>query len=222
MSQVLYNEDFTSGPGAWTCGKDREDGSWHRNLYGHRGEPTPLAWFDTGGRHGGFARSESPWYFDDNHGEFAWLHLAFFVNRSEMIGLGGADLRNAVVDVGIRGHHLALNGTRLYFWVQGGAATYNWALASQPIADALADGKWHDERVILYNDESKWAPMGLLNGGLALKIRIIHSLSVAEGSLDDILGGSHVNFGFLLCGLDPNNLPTGSIDVDYVRISVPE
>jgi len=220
--KVLYSETFASGPGAWTCGKDREDGSWHRNLYGHPGEPVPLQWFAAGGRHGGFARSESPWYFDDNHGEFAWLHLAFFVNRSEMIGLGGADLRDAVFDVGIRGHNLVLNGTRLYFWIQGGAATYNWALASQPIAEALVDGAWHDERVVLFNDESKWATMGLLNGGLSRKIRILHSRTVAEGSLDDILGGTHVNFGFLLCGLDPNNLPTGAIDVDSIRISVPE
>jgi len=124
--------------------------------------------------------------------------------------------------VGIRGHNLVLNGTRLYFWIQGGAATYNWALASQPIAEALVDGAWHDERVVLFNDESKWATMGLLNGGLSRKIRILHSRTVAEGSLDDILGGTHVNFGFLLCGLDPNNLPTGAIDVDSIRISVPE
>lgn len=222
MSKLLYSEDFASGPGAWTCGKDNEDGSWHRNLYGHRGEPTPLGWFATGGRNGGFARSESPWYFDDNHGEFAWLHLAFFIDRSELIGLRGADLRNAQIDLGIRGYNLKLNDTRLLFWIQGGAAMYNWALASQPIADALADGAWHDERVILHNDENRWAQMGLLNGGLARKIRVLHSLSVAEDSLDDILGGSHVNFGFLLCGLDPNNLPTGAIDIDYVRISTPE
>src|ERR1043166_7330708 len=199
---TIYHETFDSGPGAWTCGKDKEDGIWHRNLCGHRGAPVPLKRSGKGGRKGPYVSSESPWYFDDNHGEFAWLHLAFFVNRSDLIGLKGVDLRNSEIALSIRGRGLVLNGTRLLFWVQGSAPMYNWALASQPIAETLVDGEWHDERVVLHNDEMRWRPMGMLNGGLAQKIRVLHSLTAAEGSLDGILGGSHLNFGFLLCGLD--------------------
>ena len=172
-------------------------------------------------RSGPYATASSPWYFDDNHGEFAWLHLAFFVNRSALIDLEGQDLRNAEITLALRGRNFQRQGTQLFFWMQGTPATYNWALTAYPIAASLDDGQWHDEKIILHNDESRWRPMGLLNGGLARKIRVFHSLSAADGSLNDLLNGQHINFGFLLCGLDPNALPSGSIDLEEIAISVP-
>src|SRR5687768_13589455 len=90
--RVLYAEHFTAGPGPWCTGKDAPDGSWHRNILGQRGAPVPLGWSRSGGKRGGFAYAESPWYFDDNHGELFWLHLAFFLNRTADAGLAGVDL----------------------------------------------------------------------------------------------------------------------------------
>lgn len=224
---VIYEENFSAGPGAWRTGRDQENGSWHRNIFGHRGSPVPLGWNPTSGKSGGFAFSEPPWYFDDNHGLFAWLHLAFFVNRSSDIGLEGRNLRDTNIELSLRGTGIQLKGTSLYFWIQGDSGLpqhkgqyWNWAMTSQPIDSILLDGNWHDLSLRVVSDESQWSPMGLLNGGLVRKIVIGQSLTDCAGTLDGILGGGHVNLGFLLCGVDPNDLPTGRFDLGSVRILV--
>ena len=60
--------------------------------------------------------------------------------------------------------------------------------------------------------------MGLINGGLAKKIIVNQSRTMAEGTLEGILGGKHWNFGFLLCGIDARDLPEGKIDIDEFRL----
>jgi hypothetical protein len=69
------------------------------------------------------------------------------------------------------------------------------------------------------NSASDGRFMGLLNGGLKEKLRIVQSLSSGEGTLDSILGGKHFNWGLLLCGVDPVDPPTGKIDIDEFSIS---
>ena len=88
-ARICYEEQFAAGPGAWCTGRPVAEGTWHRNVLGELGHPVPLDWSDADGGH---AWAQPPWYFDDNHGELFWLYLAFFVNRSDQIGLGGADL----------------------------------------------------------------------------------------------------------------------------------
>lgn len=228
--KIVYQETFGNGPGKWVTGKAFKIGSWHRNIFGDRGGPVPLGWKRSGGPHGGYAYAESPWYFDDNHGQFMWLYLAFFMNRSADIGLAGQDLRDARIQALLRGSRLDLKGTKLFFWIQGLArrkskggadVMYNWALTSQPIEAELVDGQWHKVVLHLRRNEKKWSHMGLLNGGLARKIQINLSVPSGKGSLDSILGGRHVNFGFLLCGVDSCDPPTGRIDVGEVTLTVP-
>ena len=225
--EVAYKETFTDGPGAWTTGKAAPDGTWHRNIFGERGTAAPLGWRRTGGRRGPFAYCEPPWYFDDNHGEFLWLYLAFFVNRSELIGLAGRDLRDAQITLSLRGRQFDPKGTELFFWIQGrppegrgypSQGLFNWALTSQPVTSALTDGQWHEQTVTLANDGSRWTFMGHLRGGLARRIEVVQELTAGAGALDSILGGTHVNFGFLLCGVDPNDAPAGRIELDEITI----
>ena len=120
QAQVIYRESFDEGPGAWAMGKDKPTHDWHKDVFGRYGGPVPLRWSKRGGRSGGYAYSESPWYFDDNHGQFAWLYLTFFA-YSKDVGIEDADLRNAVVRFSLRGRDLDLKGTRLLFWIQGPA-----------------------------------------------------------------------------------------------------
>jgi hypothetical protein len=231
--KLIYRETFDKGPGGWTVGKNKVDGEYHRNIFGHRGTGAALGWSPTGGRSSpGHAYSASPWYFDDNHGQFMWFHLALRVPTTEEIGIGGVDLRGATMRIVLRGRDLELRGTRLYFWIQGrrgakpgyytGDPLVNWALTSRPVERALSATDWTEESFELVDDETKWRQIGLINGGLARKIRVVQSLTMADGALTHILGGLHWNFGFVLGPLDPNELPTGRIEVDEVTITAAE
>lgn len=233
MGKIVYHESFDNGPGkGWTVGKNTNESAgddiWHRNILGHWGKGCPLGWEKAGGISGGYVFSESPWYFDDNHGEFMWFHLVFRIKQFKDIGLNGTDLRDATVNFGIRGQNMKLNGTKIYFWIQGYGGSnratytkevlYNWALTSQPIKDELEDGGWHNINLKLYNDEDKWSQLGLIKGGLKKKIRVIQSRTAGDGTLDGILGGNNWNGGLLLCGVDPLEMPEGRLDLDEFKI----
>ena len=228
MNNIIYYNSFDNGSGrGWTVGKnnpEKKGDYWHQNILGHYGGGYVPGW----DREGGFIFSESPWYFDDNHGEFSWFHLVFRMENSTDAGIEGADMQNAEVDFRIRGWNLELKGTRIYFWIQGkgghrgfytGEVLYNWALTSQPVEHVLRDGRWHDVKLKLYNDESRWSQLGLINGGLARGIRVTQSRSAADGTLEGILGGKHWNWGLLLCDVDPLDQPEGRIDLDDFRIT---
>ena len=217
-AQTVYRESFDSGPGKWLTGKNRTSPpGWHRNILGFWGEGVPLKWSAKGGHSGGFAYTEPPWYFDDNHGEFYWLYL-IFVAYSNDAGLAGADLRDAEVSFYLRGRDPDLKGSRLFFWIQGpgheGDSNRNWALTSIPWDRILLDGGWQEVRFKLPNDESRWSFMGHTNGGLARRIRVTQSMASGKGTLDPILARTHVDWGMLLCGIDPNDPPQGKIDLD--------
>ena len=184
-AQTVYRESFDSGPGKWLTGKNRTDPpGWHRNILGFWGEGVPLKWSAKGGHSGGFAYTEPPWYFDDNHGEFYWLYL-IFVAYSNDAGLAGADLRDAEVSFYLRGRDPDLKGSRLFFWIQGpgheGDSNRNWALTSIPWDRILLDGGWQEVRFKLPDDESRWSFMGHTNGGLARRIRVYPEHGFRQG-----------------------------------------
>lgn len=234
---IIYRETFDEGNGShgphrgWSQGKNKDSfeagTTWHMNAAGHYGWGAPLDWHETGGRSGGYATSSSPWYWDDNHGEFYWFHFAFRVSQTEHIGIAGADLTNSSVRFSLRGRKLDVGVLKLYFWIQGtsgGDDVYkkpvlvNWALTSEPLEDALRDGEWHDLSIDLTPDETRWSQLGLILGGLAGKIVVVHSRTMADGDLAGILAGKHWNFGILLCGIDPRDPPSGEIDIDEFSI----
>ena len=62
--------------------------------------------------------------------------------------------------------------------------------------------------------------MGHTNGGLARKVRVTQTLALGKGTLDPILAGRHVDWGLLLCGVDPNDPPQGRIDIDDFTLAV--
>ena len=234
--QVIYRESFDQGAAGWTTGKNKthtRGETWHRNIIGYYGQPVPLKWSVSGGHSGGYSYTESPWYFDDNHGEFGWLHLVL----SKLTGWStypvdeeapviGKDLRNAVVRVSLRGRDMELKGTKFYYWNQAPPASgpwvYRcWALTSVPLEGYLTDGKWHDVSFKLDPHEGKWSYMGLINGGLRKRIRVIQSLSFGDGTLEEVLGdGKLHNWGFILVDVDPLDPPAGKIDIDQFSVTV--
>ena len=143
------------------------------------------------------------------------------------MGIVGKDLREGTVEIKIRGNDIDLKGSRLLLYIQGLGGGYShytskvfycWAFSSKQIGDEVLDGEWHDIAFKLENVEKKWSSMGLINGGLARKVKVTQSLTSAEGSLDGILGGGHYGIGFLLCYIDPLDQPTGRID--FAKISM--
>lgn len=229
--ELIYRESFATGTGGWKVGKDQPDGSYNQNVFGQRGEGVPLAWSAAGGRSGAFVSSESPWYFDSNHGEFMWFFMILVGPAGEEWSCRREDLRNASLRITLRGRRLGLKGTRLYLWIQGkrglhvremynpGDPFVNWALTARPIERELLDGEWHDVVLTLCDDEIQWSQMGLLNRGLPRKIIVEQSLTFATGTLGYLLDGHHHNIGFILGGVDPNDPPSGCIDVDEISIS---
>ncbi len=224
--RTVYHETFDNGPGVWTMGKSTSEykggETWHKNILGYYGEGVPLGH----DKENACAYTYSPWYFDDNHGEFAWLYLACTA-RSERLGIVGKDLRDGMVKIQIRGNDIDLRGSRLVLYIQGLGGGYShytskvfycWAFSSKQVGDELLDGKWHDIDFKLENNESRWSSMGLINGGLARKVKVTQSLTASQGSLDAILGGAHYGIGFLLCYIDPLDQPTGRID--FAKISI--
>ncbi len=235
-AEVVFRESFDQGAGGWTTGKNKTHTRgeiWHRNILGYYGEPVSLKWSPSGGRSGGYATAESPWYFDDNHGEFGWLYLVFGKRTGwstypvdEKAPATGKDVRNATVRVSLRGRDMQLKGTRFYYWNQAPPATgpwvYRcWALTSAPLEGYLTDGNWHDVSFKLDPHESKWSYMGLINGGLRKRIRVIQSLSFGQGTLEEVLGdGKLYNWGFILVDVDPLDPPSGKIDIDQFSITL--
>ena len=63
--------------------------------------------------------------------------------------------------------------------------------------------------------------MGLINGGLRKRIRVIQSLSFGQGTLEEVLGdGKLYNWGFILVDVDPLDPPSGKIDIDQFSITL--
>jgi hypothetical protein len=208
-NRLIYKQSFDDGPATWQVGRKKaEPPNWHKNFLGEHGGGYPLAWEKTGGRSGGYVSSSSPWWLDDNHPHFMWLQMIAFA-YSEQEKIAGQDLRNATFRVSVRGRNVAPQGARLFFWIQGpaGGVMRNWALTYRPIETELLDGAWHDLSLPLPNDESRWTFMG--DG---------HSLQGGSNTLDQVLGASHIDWGFLLCGVQVTNLPTGRIDFDQIEI----
>ena len=228
--QIIYHEDFVDGPGPWVSGKDNDEGRWAPNIFGKRGDSEPLIWRAEGGPGGKpYVSSCSPWYFDDNHGQFMWFYMVLlYPSDNWMEELGDKDLRNARVSINIRGNGFERKETKLCAWTQGispkkdgyyvkGGVYYCWALTSQMISNELDDSQWHELDFRLHNDENAWSQMGIVT--LAKRIIVLQSTTAATGKLDHILNGHHVNIGFMLAGIDPNDPPTGGIDLSEVTIS---
>ena len=229
-AQHIYTESFSQKSEIWKVGKNKEADDtkeiWHQNIFGYYGCGRPLKWLPYPDKPGGFASSESPWYFDDNHGQWGWLNLIAHT-RTEAAGISGVDLRDCYIKLVIRGRDLKLNGTRLFFHIQGyggkkgfytGEVLYNWALNSQPVDEVLTDGSWHEVVLKLNNDELKWGQLGLVPGPMPHRIRIVQSLSAADGFLDGVLAGKHYSIGFILGGIHPLHMPEGCIDFALISI----
>ena len=139
--------DFDIGPEHW-CSYDYEGCvRAGRNIF------VLAAWSPTGGVNdsGYIWTNQAAWSADTPEDP---ISVFAFTLRRNWVGEESYNLLGADVSLYLRGDDLILHGSRAYFWVNGGGAT--WHLNSHPLE--IGDGEWPSEpnRFTLEADESLW------------------------------------------------------------------
>lgn len=174
----------------------------------------------------GFARFAEPSGNDPNHVDgIGTLHLCKYyypglLGRS-LWGGGDPDLRDARVQLKVRGNGWVPNGSELVWWTQSDSLIAeqmtanwrraNWAYTGKSLTPLLASGKWETADYRLKNDSHDWTYAG---NNLAQK-----RPNYAYWSIDDAQAHLNADFFHLLTYIDPANPPRGSIDFDDFEVT---
>ncbi|MBS2016782.1 MAG: hypothetical protein JST00_28110 [Deltaproteobacteria bacterium] len=201
--------------------------SWDTGLGGWRGgSGTDLVHHP-----GGFARYSEPTGTDYNHVDgIGLLHLVqyfypgYFDADAPTAALGGGDpdLRDAKVEVTLRGQQWNPRTTELLFWAQGDPThgkpppdrdpSYaNWAHTGHTLTRSLLDGAFHGVSYRLDNDTNAWTFAG---GNVELQRQ-----DYVYAPLDELLRHVDIDFFHVLAFIDDYDWPTGSIDFDHFQLT---
>jgi hypothetical protein len=208
---AYYREDWNAGIGGWSGGMSGKD-----LVHQPDGE-------------GGFVRFSEPSGLDPNHIDgIGWLHLASYFypgwhlnteGTSAFLAAGAPDFRDARVSLAVRGNDWQPNGSELVWWsqTQSNDATStdprrpNWAYTGFSLNDHLQSGDWERVDYRLLNDSRNWTYAGN---------NVAQNRAVYEyGSIDAAQRDMDLDFFHLLAFVNPDQLPTGSIDFDDFEIA---
>ena len=207
---AYYLESWDQTSAGWLGGMSGEDLQHHSE----------------GGNPGGFVRFSEPSGDDLNHADgigilhlTSWFYPGTHPSETGFMGslsAGDPDFRDALVSISVRGDHFVPNGAELVWWTQSDndisqqlTADWrraNWAFTAFSLNDALASGKWEKVVYQLTNDTSHWT-----YGGNNLEQGRPH---YAYNSISSSLEHLNCNFFHLLAFVDPDQPPTGSVDLD--------
>jgi hypothetical protein len=202
-----YSEDWRFGLSGWRGGMDG------RGLQAHGGPDTALV------------RFAEPSGDDPNHVDgIGTLHLVSYLSTgtldsdgepSAFLGGGVADLRDAKVELEVRGVGFEPRGSELVWWIQSDLhprlqrsprwQRANWAFTGGTITGLLRSGKWEKASACLVNDPRSWS----YAGSNALQPRADR---YAYQCLDRSLGALNCNVFQLLAMVDPSAPPRGAIE----------
>ena len=137
------------------------------------------------------------------------------------LGGGKPDLRDAVVQLRLRGNNFDPNGAEIIFWAQSDHdqrlqrtekwVRANWAYTSKTLTHHAESGRWEEISYSLDNNSSKWSYAG---NNLSQERPERYSYLNLNDSLADLNG----NFFHLLAFVDPTKGPTGTLDFDGLKI----
>lgn len=212
---AFYHESWDRGPGGWSGGMSGKDLVHHKE----------------GGAAGGFMRFSEPSGDDPNHVDgIGTLHLTSYfypgthpsdAGLQGWWGGGDPDLRDAKVTISVRGNQFVPNGAELVWWTQSDndiaeqlTANWrraNWAYTGFSLNDALVSGKWETVSYRLTNDPHAWTYGG---NNLAQ-----NRPNYAYDSINNSLARLSCDFFHLLTFVNPNERPTGSIDIDEFTVA---
>lgn len=212
---AFYRESWNAGPAGWQGGMSGND----------------LVHQAAGGSPGGFVRYSEPSGDDPNHVDgIGTLHLTSYFypgthpnGDGQLVNLGGGDpdFRDARVTLSVRGNDFKPNGTEFLWWTQSEnditqqfTADWrraNWAYTGFTLTDALRSGEWEGVTYRLTNDSHAWTYGG-------------HNVAQSRpnyeyASINHSLGHLTCDFFHLLAFVNPNNRPTGSIDIDEFELA---
>lgn len=214
-----YQESWDDGAGGWQGGSGGD-----------------LAYLPTDGVSGGTVRYSEPTGDDYNHIDgIGLIHLVQWMNPGTFelpeqptaaLGGGAPDMRDARIQVSVRGHGWKTSGSELLFWAQTdvyhgspppGIETNftNWAHTGFYLTDALFSGQWETVTYRLENDTTMWTYAG---ANRAVNKELNRSVYV-YAPLDETLSNMDVDFFHLLAFIDVNTYPEGSIDFDNLDIT---
>lgn len=213
-----YEETFDKGRGGLSGGITGED----------------LRYRAGGGVEGGYVRyvEPGPAGDDPNHIDgIGWIHLTQYLYPGSYVpedgspmarwGGGAPDLRDASVELAVRGVRFRPRGTDLVLWLQHDVDlsmqndTYwrraNWAFTGGPLTAHLASGEWERVSFRLANDTRRWSYGG--------KSYAQHRPNYVYTTLDNALGSANTDVFYNLVYVDPYNEPQGRIDYDEMRVT---
>lgn len=205
--------DFDTGPGPW-----RTYVRWEHKL--------------AGGDNFGFMRylprtTKGEYVHLDDHHDAAGL-IVLIANvytgnlsspglPSLLLGGGDADLRDARVEIRIRGVDWQSNGTSLVWWIQSYHEYQNepgkayWAFTGAPLDKLLEDGIWHTARTEFVADENLWSFAGN-NEWDSPGARYFYA------PLGRSLAHQNANLHLAALYADKTNYPNGAVDIDEFKI----
>lgn len=211
--------------------------TWNQGLGGWAGGGgADLAHVASGGVDGGHVRYSEPTGDDYNHVDgVGTIHLVQYMNSgtfasetqaSAALGGGWPDMRDARVQISVRGNGWKTSGSELVWWSQTdiwhgkppadrNTQFTNWAYTGNPITDALFSGQWETVTYRLFNDTTLWTYAGT---NRALNEEIERSV-YAYAPLDDVLANLDTDFFHVLTNIDVATYPEGSIDFDELSIA---
>jgi hypothetical protein len=212
---AFYHESWDHGPAGWMGGMSGKD----------------LVHHASGGAAGGFMRFSEPSGDDPNHVDgIGTLHLTSYfypaTHPSETglqgwLGGGDPDFRDAQVTIWVRGVDFVPNGAELVWWTQSDNDVAkqltpdwrraNWAYTGFLLTDALRSGEWERVTYRLTNDSHAWTYGG-------------HNVAqnrpnYAYDSINHSLGRVSCDFFHLLAFVNPQQRPTGAIDLDEFTLA---
>jgi len=207
-----YLETWNQGLAGWLGGMNGKD------LKHHPG----------GGTDKGFVRFSEPSGDDPNHIDgIGTLHLSSYFYPGTLAAPGSAwgggapDLRDARVQLRVRGNDWVPNGSELVWWTQSDSdlsqqfspdwRRANWAYTGYSLNDFLGSGRWETVDYRLRNTSEDWTYGG---NNLAQKRPNYHYWSI-----DKAQSNLNCDFFHLLAFIDPANRPQGTLDLDDLHIT---
>lgn len=211
---AFYRESWDNGLAGWQGGMSGEDLKHH----------------PSGGAPGGFVRYSEPSGDDPNHVDgIGTLHLTSYFypathpnSAGHVINFAGGDpdFRGARVSLKVRGIDFEPNGAELVWWTQSENditkqfspdwRRANWAYTGFTLTDYLQSGEWEEVSYRLTNNSHAWT----YGGNNLAQLRPNYEYA----SIDHSLGHLTCDFFHLLAFVNPQNRPTGAIDIDEFEL----